>query len=189
MRHALITIDFINDIVHRDGRIAASAGLVEKRGVLDWANELSAKARKNGDLVCHVGLVMDREPSAALRHSPLFQRVLMAGACLEGTWGVRFHEDLVVESTDLAFRKNRVGAFSGNDLLDQLRAHDVSGITLCGVSTEMTVLTTARMAHDLDFTITIDARACGSSAPPRHQAALDLLRPVAVVLGEESDKD
>ena len=47
MKTALLVLDFINDIVHPDGKIAASAGYIKKHQVISHANEVITFSREN----------------------------------------------------------------------------------------------------------------------------------------------
>jgi nicotinamidase-related amidase len=182
MKTALITVDFINDIVHADGRLASAAEVVAGRQVIAKVNAMAARFRSAGQAVVHVGLALDPDPSDGIKRSPLFQHVIAAGACLDGTWGAEFHSDLEIESTDLRIRKTRVSAFTGNDLAGQLRSLGVDSVTLAGVSTEMAVVSTGRQAHDLDFELVIAGDCCASADAAQHRAALDLMRRVARIV-------
>lgn len=59
MNKALLVIDFINDIAHPDGRIAASAAHVQEQDAILHANQALAHARARGWLVVLIKVGFD----------------------------------------------------------------------------------------------------------------------------------
>lgn len=59
MNKALLVIDFINDIAHPDGRIAASAAHVLEQDAIAHANQALAHARAHGWLVVLIKVGFD----------------------------------------------------------------------------------------------------------------------------------
>ena len=59
MNKALLVIDFINDIAHPDGRIAASAAHVLEQDAIAHANQALANARAHGWLVVLIKVGFD----------------------------------------------------------------------------------------------------------------------------------
>jgi len=182
MRTALIVIDLINDIVHPDGALAASATEVASRGVIARANALAARARQVGVPVVLVRVGFQPGYPNHPDHSPLFGPARQKGALLLGTWGTQFHRDLAIDPTDIVVVKPRVSAFHATTLADTLAGWGTGRLVICGVSTEMGVLTTARDAHDFDFHVVVAADVCASASPTLHEAALAMLARTGEVL-------
>lgn len=178
---AVVAIDFINDIVHPDGKLAASAAWVAAHDVLANANRLTASARARGDTAIHVGLALETADEALYARSPLLRHVWERQACLAGSWGSAFHDTLVVAPQDVVLRKTRVGAFAGSGLERVLRERSVTGIVLCGVATDMTIVSSGRQAHDLDFAVTIADNACGAASDENHQLGIAAMKRLAEV--------
>ena len=70
MNKALLVIDFINDIAHPDGRIAASAAQVIEQDAIAHANQALAHARAHGWLVVLIKVGFDEGYLLQPRGSP-----------------------------------------------------------------------------------------------------------------------
>lgn len=186
MPTALIVIDLINDIVHQDGAFAAAAAEVASRNVIARANALAARARLAGAKVVLVRVGFPPGYPNHPDHSPLFGPARQKGALMLGGWGTEFHADLVVAPSDTMVVKPRVSAFHGTALAETLAGWGTERLVMCGVSTEMGVLTTARDAHDRDFHVVIAADACASGNSALHDAALAMLARTGAVLASDA---
>jgi nicotinamidase-related amidase len=181
MSTCVVTIDFINDLVHPDGKLAASAAWVAAHDVLANVARLTTWARARGDAVIHVGLALQATESALYARSPLLRAVWEKQACVAESWGAAFHDALVVAPDDLVLRKNRVSAFAGSGLEAMLRERGIDDLILCGVSTDMTIVSTGRQAHDLDFAVTIARNACGAASDENHRLGIAAMTRLAQV--------
>jgi nicotinamidase-related amidase len=65
--------------------------------------------------------------------------------------------------------KRRVGAFSGSDLDVVLRAADIDHLVLAGIATSGVVLSTLRLAADLDYRLTVLSDACADRDDEVHR--------------------
>ncbi|MEI2456966.1 MULTISPECIES: cysteine hydrolase family protein [Lysobacter] len=185
MNTALIVIDLINDIVHPDGELARAAEAVRESGLIARCNRLSARARAAGATVAMVRVAFAPDYSDLPRHSPLFGRAAELGALRDGDWGTRLHDGLLVGPRDWIVTKPRVSALFDTDLEARLHAAAIRRVTICGVSTETGVQTTARDAHDRDFEVTVVGDLCASADPQRRRAALEMLTTVATIADAE----
>jgi len=73
--------------------------------------------------------------------------------------------------------KHRVGALYGTDLPVILSAFDVNHLVLTGISTSGVILSTTRMAADMDFAITILADCIGDSDSAVHEFLVTKILP------------
>jgi nicotinamidase-related amidase len=80
MNKALLVIDFINDIAHPDGRIAASAAQVLEQDAIAHANQALAHARAHGWLVVLIKVGFDPGYLLHPKGSPMFGRAHQFGA-------------------------------------------------------------------------------------------------------------
>ncbi len=177
----LLSIDFINDIVHPEGKIASVAAEVSQHAVLDCANQALALARQNQILCAHVVVGFSSHYIECPQASPVFGRAPQLGALQLGQWGTQIHDALQVLADEPLIIKHRVSAFYNTDLETILRANRVDTLVLMGVSTQMAIETTAREAHDRDYQVVILSDACAAANQQVHQASLFSLSRLARV--------
>lgn len=170
---ALLVIDFINDISHREGKIARSAERIEKNQVIERSNEAIAHARKKNDLLIFVKVGFHNGYPDCPKASPLFGEAAKHGALLLDSWGTEFHEKLKFQKSDLVVVKHRVNAFYSTPLEAVLRAQNIRRVILTGTATNMAVEHTARDAHDRDYAVVVLKDACESASEEAHMAALE----------------
>lgn len=178
---AVLIIDFINDIAHIDGKIAASAKLIKERNVIENANRVIAYARQNKLPIAFVKVGFHQHYPECPKNSPVFSKAMQMNALQLDTWGTEFHADLDYQN-DLMIVKHRVSAFYSTSLEVFLRANQIDTIIISGVSTDMAVQTTAREAHDRDYKVIIVGDACCSGTIEAHEATLKLLERISTVI-------
>ncbi len=177
----VISIDFINDIVHPEGKIARSSAYVQKYGTVEKANRLLHYARQNHHLIAHVRLGFSRGYLECPSHSPVFGEAKKNGALQLGTWGTEFHSELDVQAEDIQIIKHRVSALYGTDLSTYLSANRIQTLILCGVSTHMAIEALTRELHDRDYSVIVASDACACMTEEMQTASLTLLRRLAQV--------
>ncbi len=179
MKTVVLSIDFINDICHPDGKIASMATALRDRPVIARANQVLAWARRRGHQVAHVKVGFDSAYAHCPDTSPLFGAAKAAGALRLGSWGTAFCDDLEVAEDEPVIVKHRVSAFYGTDLETLLRARGATRLILTGVSTELAIQSTAREGHDRDYAVIVVSDACASAEPALHDASLTTLARIA----------
>ena len=182
MNKALLVIDFINDIAHPDGRIAASAAQVIEQDAIAHANQAMAHARAHGWLVVLIKVGFDEGYLLHPRGSPMFGRARQFGALSLADSGTDFHPELDVQPGDLVLTKPRVSPFYGTALEPALRANRIEHLYVCGVSTSWAIQGAVRDGHDRDYAITILEDACAAADAAEHQASLRMLGRIAEII-------
>ncbi|OJW67723.1 MAG: isochorismatase [Aeromonas sp. 62-46] len=182
MNKALLVIDFINDIAHPDGRIAASAAQVIEQNAIVHANQALAHARAHGWLVVLIKVGFDEGYLLQPRGSPMFGRARQFGALSLADSGTDFHPDLDVQPGDLVLTKPRVSPFYCTALEPALRANRIEHLYVCGVSTSWAIQGAVRDGHDRDYAITILEDACAAADAAEHQASLRMLGRIAEII-------
>ena len=82
--------------------------------------------------------------------------------------------------------KHRVGALYGTDLPVILSAFDVNHLVLTGISTSGVILSTTRLAADMDFAVTILADCVGDSDAGVHDFLLTKILPRQAEISDSS---
>lgn len=182
MNKALLVIDFINDIAHPDGRIAASAAQVIEQNAIVHANQALAHARAHGWLVVIIKVGFDEGYLLQPKGSPMFGRARQFGALSLVDSGTDFHPDLDVQPGDLVLTKPRVSPFYGTALEPALRTNRIEHLYVCGVSTSWAIQGAVRDGHDRDYAITILEDACAAADAAEHQASLRMLGRIAEII-------
>lgn len=168
----LLTIDFINDIVHPAGKMASSAHMVAAQRVLEKTNDAITFARKHGIPVAHVKVGFPAAYANCPANSSIFSHAMKNGALQLDTWGTDFHQMLSVLPEDFFVVKSRISPFYGTTLETLLRAAEIKTIAIAGVSTNMAVESMVREAHDRDYQSIVLADCCAAATEDTHRAAL-----------------
>jgi nicotinamidase-related amidase len=156
---AMLTLDLQHGILSM---------LPDAQAVLAPAKKAVSFARAQGMLLIHVGLgFSEGHPEIPDAESPM-ARVKQNNLFVKGTPSAAFHE-AVAEPRDLVVYKQRISAFSENQLELILRARGVRHLVLFGVATSGIVLSTLRRAFDLDFRCTVLKEACFDADPEVHR--------------------
>lgn len=146
---ALLTLDFQMGIL---GSIPAA------EAVLPNAAKALAVAREQHFQIIHVGLGFSSGYPEIPDHSPL-ARVKKGNLYIKGTPSAEFHS-AIVRPEELVVYKQRIGAFSENQLHLILRSLGITHLVLFGISTSGITLSTLRQAFDLDFHCVVIKDAC-----------------------------
>jgi nicotinamidase-related amidase len=187
MGNALLLIDFINDIVAADGKLAAKgyADFAARHGTLERLPTLLAHARGAGWLVIHVRIGFSPDYKEQPKGSPLFGHADKMGALQLSSWGTEFHPLAAPLPGEAILTKHRVNAFVGTPLDTLLRCRGIKRLAVAGCSTDVGVQTTARAAHDLDYDCTVIGDCCMAPRDDDHEPTLRMLAKVARVVSLE----
>ena len=185
MATAFIGLDFINDIVHPEGKISHTANLAAERGVIEKVNRALAIARKKGWLTVLVKVGFAKGYLDHPKRSPFFGKLHEIGALEAGSSGMDFHPEIREDLADLVIVKPRISAFYGTQLDAALRARNVNRLVIAGVSTAWAVQSTVRDAHDRDYEVYVLEDACAAATEAVHQSSMELLGSIAKVIRVE----
>ncbi len=169
-----------------DMQPAVLAHVADAEGLLSRVRDALAAARAGGIPVLYV-VVRFRPgfPEISARNLAFSRVAERLGTSLDET-GPDADVDPRVgrEPSEPVVAKRRVGAFSGSDLDVLLRAADVDHLVLAGFSTSGVVLSTVRLAADLDYRLTVLADCCGDRDEEVHRILIERVFPSqAAVMG------
>ena len=152
-RTAVLIMDYQNDIVSM---------LPEKvqTPLLEKAGAILKEARQAGLPVIYIVVrFRDGFPEISPRNK-LFSGLKVSGWLREGTPGAEIHPKVAAQRGDIVVTKRRVGAFTSTDLETILRAKNIDTLVLFGISTSGVVLSTVRLAADMDYKLVVVSDAC-----------------------------
>jgi len=147
---ALLTLDYQNGIL---GMVPGSEAVISR------AAKAVEFGRKKQYQIIHVGLgFAEGHPEIPSNHS-IFSKVKENNLFVKGTTSAEFHKS-VARPEELVVYKQRVSAFSENQLQMILRAGGIENLVFFGISTSGITLSTLRRAFDLDFKCVVLKDAC-----------------------------
>mgnify|MGYP000253432951 CR=1 FL=1 len=182
---ALLVIDYINEIVAPEGKLAAKgyAAFIKEHNTYSKLNKVIASFKDTGSPVIFIGVSFAIDYANQPKSSPLFGKAHDLGILAENTWSTQIYESIAYDKAgDTRLTKTRVSAFHNTELLTILRTNNITDVYLAGVATDLAVLSTALDAHDHDFTVFIVADACAAASNDDHNNALRTLKKVAGII-------
>jgi nicotinamidase-related amidase len=182
-RRALLSMDFVNDVVHPEGKFADHGypEAARRRGVLENAAAALEAARTAGEPVIHVVVGFRPGYPELPAGSPVFADCAEHGKLAQDGWGAEIHGAVKPLPGEPVILKRRVSPFHGTDLDVLLRTLGVGRVALAGVATDLVVLSTARDAHDRDYGVEVLEDAAASANDALHEAAILLAARTATV--------
>lgn len=180
---ALISIDFIGEIIGTEGKLAAKGyrAFADTHGTLDHLARRQQETRNNGGRVIHVHLGFAPDYADHPSASPLLGAARQAGILRLGTPSTEIVSTVAPLPGDVVIVKKRVSPFFGTDLELVLRSLHIEAVTIAGVATDLAVASAARDAHDRDFVVTIAADACAAATDDDHATSLATMAKFAVI--------
>ena len=164
---ALLTLDFQKGILGfvpgAEAIIASAAKAVEF-------------ARKKQFQIIHVGLGFSPGHPEIPDTESRLQRVKQNNLFVMGTPSAEFHSSIACPE-ELVVYKQRVGAFSENQLHLILRSRGIENLVFFGISTSGIALSTLRRASDLDFRCVVLKDACFDPDPEVHRVLTEKIFP------------
>ena len=180
---ALLLCDLQNDFLHPEGAYGRAGCTAPEIAALParLAPLVQAMRRAGGWIVStHFTLVPGRggEPFVS-PHLRRLRPFLARGDFAPGSWG----QALVAElgPADLSVEKVAYSAFYQSRLEWVLGRSGIRRLLVAGIVTNAGVATTLRDAQVRDFEVTLLEDGCAAFTPALHAAAVEGLRPVAVV--------
>lgn len=174
---AIIVMDYINEIVHPDGKFKGKgyADFCKENNVIENVVDAVANMRESGGYVIYVKISFEENYSDLPKNSVLFEKAPIFNALQKNTWATEFHESLDVRVSDFVAIKNRISPFSNPQLEDFLKSNNITDLYLAGVATDLVVQSAARDAHDKDYSVCVLSDCCGAGNMVDHKAALNNL--------------
>ena len=178
MPSILLVMDMENDLVHVDGPNGktAYAQQVKDRQVLPNARRAIERARAAGLPIGYVRVGFSADYRECPPASPVFSGARKNGLFQLGTWGTEIHPDLAPRPEDFLITKHRVSPFYATTLEAILRAHAITRLYCCGVSTNGVVHAAVREGHDRDYEMVVLEDCCCAMTADEHAASVASFR-------------
>ena len=184
MKTALLTLDYIIDIMHPTGKTARCAGHAAERGVIAAANRAIALARRQQWPIIHVKVGFSPNYAEMPEGSAIFSRARELQALNLAGPGTDFHPELDVRDEDAIVAKHRISPFYATGLEAVLRAQRVERLVIAGVSSTWAVQAAARDAHDRDYRVLVLEPACAAANEEEHQMSMKQLAAIAGIIDQ-----
>jgi nicotinamidase-related amidase len=162
-------MDFQNGIVERFGNDAALLGRV--RSVIDTARGA------NMPIIYVTVKFREGYPEISPRNRSFSALKSGAMPMTESDTATAVHSVLGPQPTDILVTKRRVGAFSGSDIDVVLRGQQVDHLVLTGIATSGVVLSTLRLAADMDYVLTVLSDCCADMDETVHDVLMTKVFP------------
>ena len=174
MNSALILVDFINEIVHEDWKLAKKgySDYIKNNNVFQNLSYAIKNAREKKILIIHIRIGFSSTYIEQPKSSLLFGKAHEFQVLKLENWSTQFHEQLDIDKDDIIITKHRVSAFYSTSLDLILKNNWIDTVYIAGVATDLAVSNTVRDAHDRDYDIIVLTDCCAAANEEDHKNAL-----------------
>lgn len=165
MKPAVIVVDMIEDFIRLDGPLPVGE---EGLKIVPNINKLIT--------ACHEKGILTVFSNDALKPDDFLFNSRMKPHAIKDTPGTHVFTGLNVGASDLVVDKPRFSAFFGTDLCVTLKERGIDTLIVCGVATEICVLSTAYDGVCNDFRVIVLQDCCASRFPNTHQEIMAILK-------------
>ncbi len=145
---AVVAVHWQQDIVKREGAFGEFyAEMVERTGIVGRARAVLASARELGVPIFYTRVCFGDGYQELVANNPLFELTAQKKALLDGSPGAAIVPELAPRPDDVVINHTRVAATHGTNLIEQLRARDITSVAILGVSTNVSVESTATQSR------------------------------------------
>lgn len=184
MKKALIMIDYINEIVHPEGKLSGKGyyNFIKENNVEENIKDALNDFRKNWDLVLHVRVWFDKQYINHPENSPLFWKAKEFWALNLSSWGCEFIDYAKPLDGEVVVDKNRVSAFYGTNLDSILKCNWITDVYLAWCSTDLAIESACRDAHDRDYNIFVLEKCCSAGNIEDHNNSIKILSKITKII-------
>lgn len=180
---AVLVLHLQNDVIENQQALGAMLGAeASRRNVVGEANRLLEAASAGAALPVPVRIAFRSDRSNMMVNIPLNQGADRMNALIDGQPGADFVATLARVAGEVVVTHHSPNPFHGSDLPDILQRRTIKTLVLCGVATNMAVLSTAFGAAALGYRIIVAAEACSALNEETHAFALETLKMLAEIV-------
>ncbi len=184
MKKALIIIDFINDIISPEWKLAGKwyAKFALENNIISNTNEKIKEFKKNWDLIIFVKITFKQDYSNQPKNSPLFWKANEFEIFKENSEWNNFYKELNILESDIIINKTRVSAFYKTELENILKENNISDLYFCWVATDLAIESAVREWHDRDYNCFILEKCCVAWDIETHKNSLKNLEKISKII-------
>lgn len=175
----LLLMDYQEAICRPDGAVGRSgAGAeVERRGVLDAAARVLEAFRARDLPRIFVRVAFDEHYARMTSASPRFQSMRRNRLLLESDPGTAICAEVAPRADEPVVTKGCVSPFIGTNLTSKLIGLGARELVLGGVATNQVVESTARIAADMGYAVTVLEDLCAGFGAEAHAFSVEQMLP------------
>ncbi len=166
-RAAVLVMDYQKDIV---------AGYSNDPALIERAAGVLATARRASIPIVYVTIAF-REGYPEIGPRSTFQQIKGSGRFILGSDGAMVHPGVAPKRGDVVVVKKRVSGFAGSDLDLVLRNMGRDQLVLMGIATSGVVLSTIRLAYDMDYSQVVVSDCCSDRDEEVHRVLMTKVFP------------
>lgn len=175
---ALIIMDFENDMVDDNGKLAAFgiAKHVKDRNVTENTKKILTKARSSGLKIIFVKVEYEKGyPELKNSKAPMYSGINQTNALIKNTWGTDLPNGLKPLKHEIIISKSRINPFTNKNLKKELK--NIRTVILTGVATNFVVESAARTAADENYEVFVVDDCCASFNQQMHEFSIKTILP------------
>ena len=183
MTKALLVLDFINDIVHPEWKLAWKwySDFIKNHNTIQNLNHRISEFRNNNDKIIFVKVWFEKWYINQPKWSPLFGKANEFWVLELWTRWTETLEDVDYKDDTIVI-KHRVSPFFETKLDNILKENNISELYLAWCSTDLVVESTAKDAHDRDYTVNVLKDCCVAANDKDHDCAIKIMSKFANIL-------
>jgi biuret amidohydrolase len=173
---AVLAIHWQRDVVRRDGAFGDFYGeMVERTGIVERTASVLASACERGVPIFYTRVCFSEGHPDLVANSPLLDLVGQRKALVDGSPGANIIPELSPQPEDTVVNHTRVAGTQDTNLIEQLHARDIKSVAILGVSTNISVESTARNLADAGFDVYVVEDCCTTATQEAHDASIETL--------------
>ena len=184
MNKALLILDFINDIVHPEGKLSWKwyADFIKNNNTISKVNTAISKFRENNLTIIFVKIWFSKWYANQPKTSPLFGKANEFWVLELWTWWTEIYKEINHNKNDIVITKSRVSSFFETNLNRILKKYNIDEIYLTWCSTDLVVESTSRDAHDRDYTVNILEDCCAAANINDHNNSISTMKKISNII-------
>lgn len=187
MNKALLVMDLINDIANENGSVGRDGfyNQANKYKVIENTARAISHCRKIGIPIIYVVVGFNKNYPEWNKNSKVFKHVKDKKQVLLNTWATQICDELKPIDGEIIITKNRIDPFYNTNLELILKNMDIEMLYLCGISSDMVILSTVFSGHDRDYIVRPLVDCISSNDEYSNECALNIMKKLSLISSVE----